>query len=208
MKILLVDDHALFRAGLRMLLGMLSSEVEIVEAATADEALQAIAADPLFEVCLLDLALKGGHTSLALLGRFKEVVPALPVVVVSAAEDAATVRACISAGAMSFIPKSLGPDVLTLALQHVVAGRVYLPDSVQEGLDDLKAAPTLTPRQHDVLRQLARGLPTKLIARELALSEHTVKEHITAVFQALGAHNRTDAVIKGSRWRLIDGAPS
>ena len=106
---------------------------------------------------------------------------------------------------MSFIPKSLGPDVLTQALQHVLKGTVYLPEQIINAVDEEPERPTLTARQWEVLHCLSRGLPTKLIARELSLSEHTVKEHIALLFQALGVRNRTEAVIKGSQWRLLNG---
>ncbi len=127
------------------------------------------------------------------------------MVVVSSADDSATIRACLDNGAMSFIPKSLGPDVLTQALQHVLKGTVYLPEQIINGVEDEPERPTLTTRQWEVLHCLSRGLPTKLIARELSLSEHTVKEHIALLFQALGVRNRTEAVIKGSQWRLLNG---
>ena len=127
------------------------------------------------------------------------------MVVVSSADDSATIRACLDSGAMSFIPKSLGPDVLTQALQHVLKGTVYLPEQIINAVDDEPGRPTLTNRQWEVLHCLSRGLPTKLIAREMNLSEHTVKEHIALLFQALGVRNRTEAVIKGSQWRLLNG---
>jgi DNA-binding NarL/FixJ family response regulator len=82
---------------------------------------------------------------------------------------------------------------------------VYLPEQIINGIEDEPERPTLTARQWEVLHCLSRGLPTKLIARELSLSEHTVKEHIALLFQALGVRNRTEAVIKGSQWRLLNG---
>jgi DNA-binding NarL/FixJ family response regulator len=103
---------------------------------------------------------------------------------------------------MSFIPKSVQPEVLTQALQHVLGGAVYLPEQIVSSAGELPQKPMLTPRQMQVLGCLSRGLPTKLISRELSLSEHTVKEHIALVFQALGARNRTEAVIKASQLRL------
>ena len=98
--------------------------------------------------------------------------------------------------------KSVAPEVLTQALQHVLNGAVYLPDQIVSAMEEMPDRVQLTPRQHQVLRCLSRGLPTKLIARELDLSEHTVKDHIAMLFQALGASNRTEAVIKASQLRL------
>jgi len=203
MKILLVDDHALFRAGLRMLLTTICHDATTLEAATIAAGISLAQAHPDLELCLLDLSLKN-ESGLAAIASLKDAAPQAAVVVVSSADDSATIRACLDNGAMSFIPKSLGPDVLTQALQHVLKGTVYLPEQIMNA-DDEPGRPTLTARQWDVLHCLSRGLPTKLIARELNLSEHTVKEHIALLFQALGVRNRTEAVIKGSQWRLLNG---
>jgi DNA-binding NarL/FixJ family response regulator len=197
-KILIVDDHALFRAGLRMLLGSIGHDVSCVEAGTVAEALSRIAQHTDIELCLLDLSLKSEH-GLSAIEHIKTTAPQVAVIVVSGSEDSATIRSCIDAGAMSFIPKSVAPEVLTHALQRVLAGAVYLPDQVVTALAASPPAPALTPRQQQVLQGLNRGLPTKLIARELDLSEHTVKEYIAIIFQTLGVHNRTEAVIKASQ---------
>jgi two-component system nitrate/nitrite response regulator NarL len=196
MKILLVDDHALFRAGLRLLLRTMRPDAEILEAATLEESFALCQSHPDLQVCLLDLALRAENGLGALTG-LKERAPEMAVVVVSGAEDIGTIRKCIEGGAMSYIPKSLPPEVLTEALNSVLRGQLYLPEQVLE-LDRRAPAPTLTPRQLEVLRYLSRGWPTKAICREMDLSEHTVKEHITSIFQALGVHNRTEAVIKAA----------
>lgn len=203
MKVLLVDDHAMFRAGLRMLMTTICPGAAALEAATIAEALDLLSAHPDAQLCLLDLSFKneGGLNGLA---RIKEAAPQIAVVVISGAEDTATIHACLDAGAMSFIPKSLGPDVLTKALQQVLQDKVYLPEQLVRAVTDMPPRPALTSRQLQVLQCLSRGLPTKLIAREMSLSEHTVKEHIALVFEALSARNRTEAVIKGSQWRLLE----
>jgi len=200
-KILIVDDHALFRAGLRMLLGTIGQNVECLEAANVGDALGLISRHADIQLCLLDLALKNEH-GLDAVQKIKETAPQVAVVVVSGADDSATIRSCIDAGAMSFIPKSVTPEVMTKALHHVLNGAVYLPEQIVSAMQGAPRRPLLTPRQLQVLHCLSRGLPTKLISRELALSEHTVKEYIALVFQALGARNRTEAVIKASQLRL------
>jgi DNA-binding NarL/FixJ family response regulator len=197
-KILIVDDHALFRAGLRMLLGTIGHNVTCLEAATLTEAQAIIAQRSDIELCLLDLTLKN-EKGFGAIQHIAATSPHIAVVVVSGAEDSATIRSCIDAGAMSYIPKSVAPEVLTQALQRVLAGAVYLPDQVASTLETGPADSSLTPRQQQVLQGLSRGLPTKLIARELNLSEHTVKEYIAIIFQTLGVHNRTEAVIKASQ---------
>jgi DNA-binding NarL/FixJ family response regulator len=200
-KILIVDDHALFRAGLRMLLGTIGQNVECLEAANVSDALALISRHADIQLCLLDLALKNEH-GLDAVQKIKETAPQVAVVVVSGADDSATIRSCIDAGAMSFIPKSVTPEVMTKALHHVLSGAVYLPEQIVSAMQGAPPRPLLTPRQLQVLHCLSRGLPTKLISRELALSEHTVKEYIALVFQALGVRNRTEAVIKASQLRL------
>jgi two-component system, NarL family, nitrate/nitrite response regulator NarL len=187
-----------------MLLTTICHDATTLEAATVAEGIALAHEHPDLELCLLDLSLKN-ESGLAAITSLKEAAPQAAVVVVSSADDSATIRACLDSGAMSFIPKSLGPDVLTQALQHVLKGTVYLPEQIVNAVEDEPERPTLTPRQWEVLHCLSRGLPTKLIAREMSLSEHTVKEHIALLFQALGVRNRTEAVIKGSQWRLLNG---
>lgn len=200
-KTLLIDDHALFRAGLRMLLATIGGNVTCLEAGNVNDALALLEQHADIQMCLLDLALKNEH-GLGAIQRIKASAPQVAVVVVSGAEDSATIARCIDAGAMSFIPKSVTPDVLKHALQQVLNGAVYLPDQIVSAIENQPPCPHLTPRQLQVLNALSRGLPTKLIARELELSEYTVKDHIALLFQALGARNRTEAVIKASQLRL------
>lgn len=203
MDILLVDDHALFRAGLRMLLAGIYDDAVVSEAASVVEAIAIARLHPDLDLCLLDLGFKD-ESGFAALAQFKSVAPHCAMVVVSATDDRATIRACLDRGAMGFIPKSLEPAVLVGALRTVLAGTVYLPEQVQSAVDDVGSLPVLTPRQRDVLRCLGRALPAKLIARELELSEHTVKEHTALLYHALGVHSRTEAVIMANRLRLFD----
>jgi len=204
MKILLVDDHALFRAGLRMLLTTYHREAVMLEAATMMEALELCAANADLQLCLLDLSLKA-EAGLQMLSRLATAAPLAAIVVVSATEDPVTICACLDAGAMSFIPKSAPPAVLAEALRQVLNGAVYLPAQVLTGAANLPDRPMLSARQHQVLRAVSRGLSNKVIAGELGLSESTVKEYLGAVFQALGVRNRTEAVIRAMQFHLLEG---
>lgn len=206
MEILVLDDHALFRAGLRLLLATIEPDAVILESATVPEAGDLARAHPDLAICLVDLHLTGAQ-GVDAVAHLKAAAPDAAVVVVSAEKDPATIRACIDAGAMSFVPKSMPPVTLTLAIRHVLAGRIYLPEELLQGVSVSGAAPVLSPRQLDVLRGLARGLPTKSVARELNISENTAKEHIGLLFHALGVHNRTEAVIKAARLGLPGGHP-
>jgi DNA-binding NarL/FixJ family response regulator len=141
-----------------------------------------------------------GMDGVAGVRRLRALFPTVPLVVVSAEQEPATVRAAFVAGAAAYLPKSEPPEVLQQALRLVLAGGTYTPALALADLRSDGAAPrpdlhALTPRQRDVLRGLSRGLPNKLIARELGLSEGTVKIHIAAVLRALRARNRTEAVV-------------
>lgn len=203
-QVLLVDDHALFRAGLRMLLQTLRRDLCVYETASMEHALTLLRDHAEINLCLLDLDLRSG-CGLASVRQIRGVAPTVAVVVVSAEDDPAIVNACIDQGAMSYIPKSATPDTLTLALTRVLAGDVFLPRQDGSAGPNDAAANTgikLTARQKEVLAQLNRGLPTKLIARELGLSEFTVKDHLTDLFKVLGVRSRTEAVIRASRMTL------
>ncbi len=206
MKILLVDDHALFRAGLVLLLQLKHPGVRILEAAGVMQALQQLQQPELPDLCLLDLDLKT-QSGLEVLHRARELAPAMAVVIVSAIEHRAGVLACIQAGAMSYIPKSAPPEELSHALDRVLAGEVYLPEEFA-GLvaGAQRTAASLTRRQREVLVRLNRGLPNKLIARELGISEYTVKDHIAEILRVLGVQNRTQAVIEARNLTLFDGS--
>jgi DNA-binding NarL/FixJ family response regulator len=181
-----------------LLLQSLQRDAVVLEASSLAEAITLTATHADLSICLLDLNLDG-ECGIDGLSRLKRVAPDVAVVVVSAAHDPVTIHACLDVGAMSFVPKSMPPATLALAMREVLAGNVYLPpDLLAHAGPRGVAAPTLTRRQHDVLRALARGLPTKSIARELSLSEHTVKEYISTLFSVLRVKNRTEAVVTAS----------
>lgn len=214
LRILLIDDHAVFREGLKAVLRGFTADTVLDEAGDSAQALER-AAQQGYDLVLLDLDLPG-RNGLAVLGDLREALAATPVVIVSGSGEAHIVRQAIERGAMGFIPKTSTQDVLVKALHLVLAGGVYLPPAV---LDNTTApAPALaavasgaaaepalgrrlglTPRQADVLRCVVQGKPNKVIARELDISEGTVKAHLSLVMQALGAHNRTEAVYAAAK---------
>jgi DNA-binding NarL/FixJ family response regulator len=148
-KILILDDHVLFRAGLRMLLSAIDHNVSCVEAATLTDALALIAEHADLQLCLLDPTLKNEH-GLDAIQRIKATAPHIAVVVLSGADDSATIPRCIDAGAMSFIPKSVAPEVLIRALQYVLSGAVYLPEQITSAMEEASQPPLITPQQHRV----------------------------------------------------------
>ncbi len=226
MKVLLVDDHPLILAALQTVIQGLDSGVSVKGVDSAAAARAALAADPDFDLVLLDLAL-GDADGFDVLAEFRSTYPALPVVVVSASDRASDVIRALDGGAMGFVPKRSSNDSLHEALRMVMSGGMYVPPNML-GMDGhlaaVEAAPApgalplgeharaepqqrlptmaelgLTPRQGDVLMLLLKGLPNKLIARELNVSVETVKDHVAAVLRALGVSSRTQAVLAVSQ---------
>jgi DNA-binding NarL/FixJ family response regulator len=208
MRILIGDDHLLFREGLRRLLEQLSAEATFADASTFDEMVAAVEGGDVFDLILIDLQMPGwpGFSGIE---RICATVPDTPLVVVSASESQSDVRAALDAGASGYIPKSSSVKIMLSALNLVLAGGIYLPPSVI-GADTAAAtvesetpkqaggAHMLTQRQWEVLNCLREGKSNKQIAYELGLSEGTVKIHVTAIFKTLGVKNRTQAVIVAS----------
>lgn len=201
MRILVADDHALVREGLVHTLQELDPAAEIIEADSAAAVHAALTGSAGFDLALLDLfmpGVEGFDLFAAVCDRF----PELPVVVLSASEEPAHVRKAIDCGASGYVPKSSGREVMLNALRLVLAGGLYLPPAtLSGGADEAPAAAarlllgSLTPRQREVLRLLGAGLSNKEIARQLGLSENTVKIHVTAILRSLQVSNRTAAVV-------------
>lgn len=199
MRILLIDDHILFRDGLKYLLADLDAAPEFLEADNCREGLELAAGA---DIVLLDLKLPDMH-GLEALAAMREAAAAASVVVLSSEDDPGTIRAAIDAGAAGFIPKSSTQDVLIAALRLVLAGGSYLPPHLLDGMPAgrVPAAPApaaalthLSDRQREVLMCAVQGKANKVIARDLDISEATVKAHLSASFRALGVSNRTEAV--------------
>jgi two-component system, NarL family, nitrate/nitrite response regulator NarL len=208
MRLLLVDDHRLFSDGLTALLRELQPKVAITSAHTVA---QAEAAEGVFDLLLLDLHLPdvAGYDGIT---RLKIAHEATPIVVVSGEESSTHVRECINHGAMGYVPKSSSTADLLTALKRILSGQTYLPSHVMRGADtavtprtlpgkdetapDLQKIYQLTKRQHDVLLKVVQGKTNKIIARELCISDATVKSHVAAVLEALDVHNRAEAVYK------------
>ena len=196
LKTLLVDDHALFREGLALLMAHSFEGVECLQASSIAEALAVGAQHPDLALILLDLGLPG-NVGLDGLRQLQQQLPGPALVVLSADDAPQTVLDTINAGAQGFIPKSAQPALMRDALAHVLAGGIYLP---QRSVAHHESAEPidLSDRQLDVLRLLIKGRSNKLIGRELDLSESTVKTHLAAVFRRLDVSSRTQAVVKAA----------
>jgi DNA-binding NarL/FixJ family response regulator len=198
MKILVVDDHPLIVEALAQLLPQLGPSIEVRGAIDSAEAVAILDNELDVALVLLDLALPGVR-GLDFLGDLKLDYPGVPVVVLSATHDQATVMAALGAGAHGFIPKNADAEMLLDATRRVLEGGVYLmPDTTPmpdgDGVHIRPDALGLTARQTDVLKLLVQGKPNKLICRDLRLSEGTVKVHVSAILKALHVHSRTEAI--------------
>ena len=207
MHILLVDDHTLFREGMRFLLQGLAEIIMITESDSSESALEFLNGqpDPL-DFILLDLNM-GTTNGIESLEQVRSVAPEVPIIVLSAEQDAVVIRQCIDAGAMGFISKTSSHAELLAAIQLILAGGIYLPRDVTLGhsTDRQSLKPEsdilagLSNRQREVLRYLLQGKPNKTISNEMNISLNTIKTHLSAIFRELGARNRTEAVYFAAR---------
>jgi DNA-binding NarL/FixJ family response regulator len=192
-RIVVADDHPLFRAALRSAVDKAAPGAQVVECASLVEARAAMVAGPV-DLLLLDLKLSDSE-GMAGLAAVRAEQPTVPVAVVSASEDAPVVRHALGLGAAGFIPKSSSLPQMVEAIAAILAGDSWAPD-VPEADDDLAGrVASLTPSQLRILEGLKAGRLNKQIAFDLGVSEATIKAHLTSVFRKLGVHNRTQAVI-------------
>jgi DNA-binding NarL/FixJ family response regulator len=210
-RLVIADDHPLFRGALREAVSGVFDRDGIAEAGTFDEVSALLDKGGEFDLILLDLSMPGvrGFSGLMYL---RAQYPSVPVVVVSANDDPSVIRRCMDFGASGFIPKTLGTETMRQAVVAVLRGGVWTPPDVDlaAGADKESAAllarlATLTPQQVRVLMMLSEGLLNKQIAYELSVSEATVKAHVSAILQKLGVESRTQAVIaaakiEGGQW--------
>lgn len=202
-RIIIVDDHPLFRAALRQTLAGGDPSIVVEEAGDLAEVNAALEADRDCDLVLLDLNMPGvrGFSGLLLL---RAQYPDVPVMIISAVEDAGVVRRAFELGAAGYLHKSVGPPEIRRAIETVLAGEVFVPEGADLPADDAQTAlmqrlATLTPQQVRVLMMLSDGLMNKQIAYELSISEATVKAHVSAILQKLDVDSRTQAVIAASR---------
>jgi DNA-binding NarL/FixJ family response regulator len=204
-RLVIADDHPLFRGALRQAVSGLFDRADIGEAGTFEEMTELLERGGEVDLILLDLRMPGARGFSGLM-YLRAQYPAVPIVVVSGNEDPAVIRRCMEFGASGFIPKTLGADPLRAAIAAVLRGEVWTPPDVDlsRGADAGSAAviarlATLTPQQVRVMMMLSGGLLNKQIAYELGVSEATVKAHVSAILQKLGVDSRTQAVIAAGR---------
>lgn len=195
-RIIIADDHPLFRTALSHAVGKVWPDAEVVEAGSAAGAVAALGKPA--DALLLDLHMEDSH-GLSVLMDLRQDFPALPIVIVSASEEPRVYAAASQLGAAAFIPKSASLEAMREALAAVREGDNWFPETESGADDDLARMASLTPAQRRILGQMRAGLLNKQIAYELDISEATVKAHITAIFRKLGVVSRTQAVLLATK---------
>lgn len=214
MKILIADDHALFRDGLSMQLEKLQSDSVVFQAGSFSQALKILADEKKLDLIIVDLDMPDMDWE-AGLAAIRQNSGGARYVIISASENPRNIRKSLEGGASGYIPKRTDPKILAGALQLVLDGGIYLPPSVLEPNPTLSGSEkksatisvsggkNLTPRQLQVLGFVAQGMSNKQIAYEIGVSEATVKLHINALLRSVGATNRTQALIMAQKMGLI-----
>jgi DNA-binding NarL/FixJ family response regulator len=204
-RLVIADDHPLFRGAMREAISGLLTQVDIAEAGTFDDAVELLERGGDVDLVLLDLTMPGVRGFSGLM-YMRAQYPSVPVIVVSANDDPAAIRHCMEFGASGFIPKTLGVDAMRIAILRILDGGVWTPPDVDlttgsdaETTELMARMATLTPQQVRVLMMLSEGLLNKQIAYQLGVSEATVKAHVSAILQKLGVESRTQAVIAAAK---------
>ncbi len=204
-KLIITDDHPLFRGALKGAIEAFMPGAVVREANGLDELGRLLADERDVDLVLLDLTMPGvqGFSGLIYL---RAQFPEVPIVIVSATEEATVIRRAVEFGASGFIPKSLDIEGIGNAIRTVLSGDIWAPPDIdldtaedREIIDLVRRIGRLTPQQMRVLMMLSEGLLNKQIAYELNVSEATVKAHVSAILQKLGVDSRTQAVIAASR---------
>ena len=207
-RVLIADDHPLYRDALRAIVPQACPAADLREAASQDDVLREVVSDASFDLIALDLKLPGA-IGLSCLLKVRERAPFTPLLIVSATDDPYTMSAVIKAGATGFVQKSAHRQMLIDAIRVVLSGGTYLPlagmsalrDSPPNGrLGDVRTgADALTSRQRKVLDLLAQGQSNKQIAGHLDISEITVKAHVSSILKKLGVNNRVQAALEARK---------
>ena len=204
-RLVIADDHPLFRGAMREAISGLLKQVDIAEVGTFDDVVELLERGGDVDLVLLDLTMPGVRGFSGLM-YMRAQYPSVPVIVVSANDDPAAIRRCMEFGASGFIPKTLGVDAMRAAISRILNGGVWTPPDVDlttgsnaEAAELMARMATLTPQQVRVLMMLSEGLLNKQIAYQLSVSEATVKAHVSAILQKLGVESRTQAVIAAAK---------
>ena len=210
-RILIADDHPLFRAALRSAVAQAEPGAAIAEADDLATAIARLETEADADLVLLDLHMRDSH-GLTGLAALRAQFPGVAVLVVSASEEANVVRRALDHGAVGFVPKSTPPADIIIAIRAVLGGERWVPAALARSLDEGSGDPAdaalatrlarLTGQQFRVLAQIGEGRLNKQIADSLGIQERTVKAHVSAIFDKLGVRNRTQASVVLQRLML------
>lgn len=204
--VIVADDHPLFRTAIKEALEAEQGQTRFLEASSFESLQELVDRHKDVDLVLLDLHMPGVSGFAGLVYLCKR-YPSVPVVIISANEDPVVIQRAIEHGAAGFIPKSSSIETITSAIASVLMGEIWTPASTVSNLPGKNASEIelaermaqLTPQQFKVLMMMSQGLLNKQIAHELAVSEATIKAHVTAIMNKLGVHNRTQAVLAASQ---------
>jgi DNA-binding NarL/FixJ family response regulator len=217
MHILIVDDHAFVCAGIKATLLDTLDDIQVTTTERGEEVLSILGKEDI-DLIILDLFMPGGYGGFGLIGLLHDRYPCLPIIVLSASENSTHIRKCFELGVTGFVTKSAPKEALIEAIAKALEGERYVPkyliesvaevarvfDEVDSGVNVEIIAELITDRQFDILSCISRGHSNKQIARELELSENTVKVHVSAMLKSLGLSNRTQAGILGQKLGLAE----
>lgn len=212
MKVLIADDHGLFREGLALFLQNISKDVQVINASNYAEAIKALHENLDISLFITDLSMPDMGYEDGLQEIKKHISGETKLVVMSASEDIGIVKKAFDLGVDGFIPKSLDPKIMEGAINLVINGGTYLPSDILQKYISITPAKSsssarekgkLTDRQEEVLKLVGKGLANKQIAYELDITESTVKLHLNSLLKALNVTNRTQAVVEAQRLGLI-----
>ena len=205
-RLLVADDHPLFREAMVAVIARGLSGSETLEAASLSAALSLVAEHDDLDLALLDLGLPDAE-GLSGLAQLRQAAPWLPVVIVSAEQHKQTILEALNLGAVGYIPKSTPRDALLTALQQILAGQVYLPPDIMRATSQplpVRRPPSaaelasLTDKQREVLAHMVKGESNKMIAYRLDIAETTVKTHVSAILRKLRVSSRVQAILLAS----------
>jgi DNA-binding NarL/FixJ family response regulator len=204
--VIVADDHPLFRTAIKEALEAEQGQTRFLEANSFESLQELVDQQQEVDLVLLDLHMPGVSGFAGLVYLCKR-YPSVPIVIISANEDPVVIRRALQHGAAGFIPKSSSIETITAAIEAVLAGEIWSPESSQANLPGKNVSETelaermaqLTPQQFKVLMMMSQGLLNKQIAYDLGVSEATIKAHVTAIMSKLGVNNRTQAVLAASR---------
>ncbi len=209
----IADDHPLFRTALMQVISKHYPDASITQSNDLEETLQALQNQDDIDLLLLDLHMPGSQDLFGLV-NIREQYPSVPIAIVSASEEQAIVNRAMGHGALGYITKSLSQDDMFEAIDNILAGNRWVPESYRAHLHPVSSEErtiaakiaSLTPQQYKVLCFLKEGWLNKQIGYELGVTEATIKAHITSIFRKLGVSNRTQAVIELNKMALDTAA--